>query len=307
MPEQDMSHDMSIDWGHPGDLGHPEDLVDEADKATDYDAFSPVACGEAPGTPMADIELRIEDLNGIEVWIEDILSAGDYLGCTEEECGDDDPCCNGCSSDIGFRTASAFYPFDSMAGFAHMCRGDNCNPYGECTIGMPGQRMRVRAVVQHFDDYIALQSLEFCEARGVAPRRPDAFMSWQSPGGFAGHGPALVVKGNGTALFWDYLAGFDPDTTPEAPTWSLNLPPQAVGQLFERWSSMSTGELPHVGDEIDCYPQVYVNLCRGCEADLITYDDATQLEPEMEKVWLWFDAVTTAFGRMHFVRNYCRF
>ncbi len=256
---------------------------------------------------MRDVELRLEGLDGIEVWIEDIVASGDFMGCTEEECGPDDPCCNSCSTEIGFRTERGFYAFDSLAGMAYGCNGDNCNPYRECIFGTPGQRIRVRAVVHVGDTSTVLQPLTWCEPSD-APRLGEATLAWQAPGGVAGTGPAAIATGDGLLRICGNVEGFEAGTTPaNAPDFALTLPPSATDELFERWDATPLADLPHEGIPADCYGLVSVRRCAECEFEALSYNRATALEPEMDGVWQWFDAVTRALGARRSPSDYCRF
>ena len=47
---------------------------------------------------------------------------------------------------------------------------------------------------------------------------PTAYLQWETPGGTAGTGPAMVVNAAGFAYARDNVTGFSPNTLPSNPT-----------------------------------------------------------------------------------------
>lgn len=139
----------------------------------------------------------------------------------------------------------------------------------------------------------------------AARTHPDARVSWQGPGGVTGYGPAIVVSGSGVIQVWQNQPSFPPAGAPMAP-------PDVTGQLtgdrtdalFDAWASTSTAALPHAGPGAECEATVYVTMCAHCMPTAIRYVDASQMAPEMNAVWSWFDA-NVPFAAGH-PRNYCR-
>jgi len=121
---------------------------------------------------------------------------------------------------------------------------------------------------------------------------PDAMLIWQSPGGFAGWGPAVMVEGNGTVRRWQMAREFSSGSVPMADE-TFQLPGPIVDELFARWSRVNLDGLPHGSmGASDCYPSVTVRLsARGVERTL-RYQHPRQLTPEMMEVWQWFVAHT---------------
>lgn len=120
---------------------------------------------------------------------------------------------------------------------------------------------------------------------------PEAWMAWQSPGGFAGHGPAVVVDGRGLVHTWIMQTGFDGAAMPaEPPDQTIELSALALDRLFVRWTSLPRAAIPH-GPELasECYPSITVRLCDRCPIETIEYSNPAQLLPELECVATWFD------------------
>lgn len=122
------------------------------------------------------------------------------------------------------------------------------------------------------------------------PLYPDALISWQSPGGFAGWGPAVIVTGDGTVRIWHMLLGFDPSAIPEVePDIVTTVPFYEVDQLVERWKSADRSTIPRDGPGADCYPTAAVRQCEGCELETIQYSTPDQVLPELGCVFDWYD------------------
>ncbi len=122
-----------------------------------------------------------------------------------------------------------------------------------------------------------------------ASRYAGARMSWESPGGFAGWGPAVIVRGDGTVNTWRMANGFGTGEPARTPDETITVSPAAIDDLFSRWERADTGRLPHgTATSADCYPRVTVRLCERCETRDIMYQHPSQLTPEMNEVWAWF-------------------
>lgn len=128
--------------------------------------------------------------------------------------------------------------------------------------------------------------------RDVAPPTSpyaDAWMVWQAPGGFAGTGPAVLVRGSGEVQTWASVSGFDPSGTPPAGSTRTTLGFGFADALFAAWNGASTALLPHgTGTSSECYPTVSVRLCATCVVQRHTYNSADQLLPELRQVFDWF-------------------
>jgi len=122
-------------------------------------------------------------------------------------------------------------------------------------------------------------------------RFADAVMVWQSPGGFAGWGPAVMVSGDGTVRFWRMRTGFTlANATSVAADRTERVTPAEAEELFQLWSAVDASMLPHrTTGSADCYPTVTVRRCARCDEERIAYTTPPSLLPEMNAVWGWFD------------------
>jgi len=258
---------------------------------------------------VGEMHARIGELTDSNVWIQGVLTASPP-SCTLMECGEDNPCCNDCSSTTGFVAEGVFYPLamppeaSSLAG----CWGDECNPFEGCHPVGFGRNVRLEVHIEiDASGRTGLVIQRFCQSP-ARERRRDAFLSWQSPGGFAGWGPAVVVAGDGKISGWQQVFGFPPDSPPyDDPHTVVSVPTAAVDELFGRWADTDIDDLPHGTVGAECYPTVYAKLCDDCLPDLINYSVASQLAPEMNAVWEWFDAVMHAHDARAGPRNFCDF
>jgi hypothetical protein len=139
----------------------------------------------------------------------------------------------------------------------------------------------------------------------VSPTRyRDAVMLWQSPGGFAGWGPAVMVTGDGVVRMWRMRTGFTIETASSvAPDRTERVSPVDIDALFGAWAATPVAGLPHAGTSVECYPSVTVRACARCDATTIMYTTPASLQPEMNAVWAWFEARYGVDGP----QNYCRF
>lgn len=141
-------------------------------------------------------------------------------------------------------------------------------------------------------------------ADAATGRYADAAMLWQSPGGFAGWGPAVMVTGDGVVRFWRMRTGFSIDTASTVVADRTERVSVAdVDALFAAWAAARVAGLPHAGMSVDCYPSVTVRRCARCDTTTIMYTTPASLQPEINAVWAWFEARYGADGP----QNYCRF
>ena len=140
---------------------------------------------------------------------------------------------------------------------------------------------------------------------------PTAWLAWELPGGAAGTGPAVVVSAStGWAGTWDNVAGFLGSSSSPRPTTEANQnysPSRAqTDDLFSRLAQVNFSVLPHPGSAscIEAYPALYFRLCQDCAATTFRYDSASQLSPEMDPVWAWFDGVLGATANTN-PHNWC--
>lgn len=135
-----------------------------------------------------------------------------------------------------------------------------------------------------------------------------ARMLWQSPGGFAGTGPAVMVDGDGTVRIWDSTHGVDL-ASPSAPTRTLTVTPSAAAALFTRWASVDRTGLPHAGGSADCYGRASYRACAdaSCRVETVMFNTAAQITPEMNPVRQWFDDNIIGEMTAAYPRSYCSF
>lgn len=134
-----------------------------------------------------------------------------------------------------------------------------------------------------------------------------AYLAWQAPGGIVGTGPAVAVCGKGWADTWTNVSPFPVETPPSSATGTYSLTSTQSDNLFTRLAAVDLASLPHATTTTaECYPYFYLRTCATCAAETLTYNVASQLVPEMEQVWLWFDQVLGATAATN-PRNYCKF
>lgn len=120
-------------------------------------------------------------------------------------------------------------------------------------------------------------------------RWPTARMVWQAPGGFAAWGLAVMITGDGVARGWINQPAFDPLAAPPPNDTRVSLRGAQVDDLFDRWSRVPHGALPHGPSSAgDCRPSVTVQPCATCMPVRIEYRHPAQVTPEMDAVWQWF-------------------
>jgi hypothetical protein len=136
---------------------------------------------------------------------------------------------------------------------------------------------------------------------------PDAWLTWDSPGGVAGTGPAVVV-GPGFMDTWDSTSGWpNPEQPPSSATKTYSLTTAQTDDLFTRLAAVDYSSLPHPSGWVECYPTLYVRLCKGCTPRILGYNVPADLLPEMESVFAWFDQYLAASTLRTNPRNYCNF
>ena len=141
---------------------------------------------------------------------------------------------------------------------------------------------------------------------GGSAQYPTGYLAWQAPGGIAGTGPAVVVRGPGSAKVWTSITDLANATLPPADS-TYTLTSAQVDDLFTRLANTDLASLPHpTTTSAECYPALTYLLCSTCGPSSLSYNVAAQLAPEMEQVLLWFDQLLGASATTN-PRNYCRF
>jgi hypothetical protein len=69
---------------------------------------------------------------------------------------------------------------------------------------------------------------------------------------------------------------------------------------------VNLASLPHPSSWAECYPSLYFRACTSCTPVTVSYNVASQLAPELDPVWLWFDKLLGATAHTN-PRNYCHF
>ncbi len=91
-----------------------------------------------------------------------------------------------------------------------------------------------------------------------------------------------------------------------SPNQNYSLSRAQTDDLFSRLASVNFSVLPHAGSPncIEAYPMLYFRLCQDCAATTFGYGTASQLSPEMDQVWAWFDQVIGASANTN-PHNWC--
>lgn len=225
-----------------------------------------------------ELEAQIEADGPGEFWVEALMFSDD-ASCSES--------CD-CSISVGPKTDSAFYGLefitdDRIPG----CGASDCELFGFCDTPYPGEWARLQ-LSGPIGETTQMNLLSTCPVESTP--RPDAVLLWQAPAGFAGTGPAIEVT-RGQIRLWETASYTPPDDL--EPDAIITTSSQATDELFERWARAEVSSLPHEPDEpgADCYPTVSVRLCSDCDVTEIDYRHGWQLEPEMDEVFEWFDAI----------------
>jgi hypothetical protein len=141
-----------------------------------------------------------------------------------------------------------------------------------------------------------------------------AYLVWQAPGAISGttQGPTVAVCGSGWAETWDRtgswsIGGASPERPPSGYLGNYDLATAQTADLFARLSAVNLASLPHATSTVaTCEPYLYLRICAGCSPQTLSYTVASQLVPEMEQVWLWFDQIVGRTSATN-PRNYCAF
>ena len=134
----------------------------------------------------------------------------------------------------------------------------------------------------------------------------NAYLAWETQGGIAGTGPAVVVNA-GRADTWSSTSHFLPPSAPANPTETYTLSSAQIDDLFARVVGVNTSSLPHATtSSAECSVLVYYIGCKSCSSFSINYTVPAQVSPEMESVWAWFDQLLGASAATN-PRNYCNF
>ena len=133
----------------------------------------------------------------------------------------------------------------------------------------------------------------------------NAYLAWETQGGIAGTGPAVVVSGAGWADTWSSVSYFSPMSPPSSATGTYTLSSAQVDDLFSRVAVVNTTSLPHAPtSSVECSVLVYYIGCKSCLSYSVNYTVPAQVSPEMESVWAWFDQFLGASAATN-PRNYC--
>lgn len=143
----------------------------------------------------------------------------------------------------------------------------------------------------------------------AATRYPsEKYLAWQAPAGARNRGPALVVSqgssGGGTVVTWDGVDLFPPERPVSGYAGSYTVSADVLNDLFTRLAGVDFTSLPHPASAVDCAPTLYFRQCQDCPPTQLNYYRASQLAPEIDPVWGWFDSVLTSAAVTN-PRNYC--
>lgn len=129
------------------------------------------------------------------------------------------------------------------------------------------------------------------ELKACVPRQPTwGYLLWQSPGGFAGWGPALEITASGSTRLWKEAFTRAPHDTAD---WDVvfRLSSQQVDALFSLLAEVSFDHLPHeTGTARDCYPSLVYQRCKECAPLILDYSHPADLSPELDAVYAWLNA-----------------
>ena len=135
----------------------------------------------------------------------------------------------------------------------------------------------------------------------------NAGMTWQAAAVGATTGPGIAVVGigwyvAGTSTTWQDIQSTLFDGTPSGSITNAQL-----DDLFARLSAIDFSALPHAtSGTTSCNAQLMYSVCTSCPRKTLSYSSATQLAPEMEPVWAWFDQVLGSPTVATNPRTYCR-
>ncbi|MFH2008904.1 MAG: hypothetical protein ABI333_20110 [bacterium] len=142
-----------------------------------------------------------------------------------------------------------------------------------------------------------------CMQTVEVPRHPEARLIWQAPGGFAGHGPALMVDGYGRLRLWVF-AQYGLEWEVENHDFEEQLGPEAANELFDLLNEVDGSALPHPPQVTwDCYPVFRYLPCDACEEWRLDYASALDLLPEFQEIYDWLALRLCRASRMQEARQ----
>jgi hypothetical protein len=140
-----------------------------------------------------------------------------------------------------------------------------------------------------------------------ADTNPKAALGWQAVAAGADAGPGIVVIGMGFyATDTDVpMSNLNSLIFDDAPSHGLSN--AQLDDLFARLAAIDLDSLPHPDPSAaGCTASLLLKACLGCTMKTLSYASASQLVPEMEPVWAWFDEVLGSSTISTNPRNYCR-
>jgi len=131
-------------------------------------------------------------------------------------------------------------------------------------------------------------------------------LAWQANTGSTGTGPGIIVLGKGwyaagTSTSWQDYQAMIFDGTP-----SYGLSNAQLSDLSARLAALDLTSLPHASaGTSNCSAMLTFSTCSSCKTQTLAYSSSTQLAPEMEHVWAWFDQVLGSSSAAINPRTYC--
>jgi Kazal-type serine protease inhibitor domain len=130
---------------------------------------------------------------------------------------------------------------------------------------------------------------------------------WQTVSGGATTGPEIIVLGRGWYVVSDSGLWSDGSWIINDGSPSYSLTNTQLDDLFARLAAVDTSSLPHASTgTTNCSAKVRYSVCTSCPTKDISYSSASQLAPEMEPVWAWFDQVLGSSSAATNPRTYCK-
>ena len=133
-----------------------------------------------------------------------------------------------------------------------------------------------------------------------------AGLSWQTVIGSATTGPGIVVLARGWYAMgmnasWEDSSSLILDGSP-----SYSLTNAQLDDFFARLAAVDSSSLPHPSTGTgNCKARLRYSICESCPTKDLTYVSGSQLAPEMEPVWSWFDQVLGSSSAATNPRTYC--
>jgi hypothetical protein len=104
------------------------------------------------------------------------------------------------------------------------------------------------------------------------------------------NGPGAVeILGDGTARGWRGT----PFYMSRAPDLSEQLPMADVAELFAILDAVPYEQIPHDAMPASCAMHGEVRTCSTCVERLVLYSYQSEVSPELDAVWEWFDALAS--------------